>query len=86
MRFMLAAFMTGSLMLKRRFLQKKHWLSEFHFSKAAISLKHFELLKISIGYFFLNELPPQKTNLSTVLVSGEMPGTKCRCWTLFVTR
>ena len=47
------------------------------FPKAVISLQHLEVSEISIGYaLFFNKLPPQETNLPSILVSGETPSTK----------
>ena len=52
--------MTGPLTLKRRF-----------FFKTFRAFGNFDQL-----LSFLNTLPPQKTNISPVVVSGETPGTK----------
>ena len=67
--------MTGSLTLKRLFLEQNFGSANLSFQKLQFFtfgfFGNFDLLLL-----FLNELLPQKANLLTVLVSVETPGTK----------
>ena len=69
----LVAIVTDWLTLKRRLSEETFRHSGFKLSKAAISSKHFKLDPLLP---FVNQLPPQKKNFSTELMSCETPITK----------
>ena len=46
--------MTGTLTLKRRFLEENAGSANFGSQKLQFFEKHYELLKISIGYFLIS--------------------------------
>ena len=73
-RLSLVVLVTGPLTLKRRLFEQNVGPANLRFQMLQFLYKILNFRKFRSVTPFVNKIPPQETNLSTEMVSGETPG------------